>query len=886
MLIKNARNKSVVLSLAIIAVIVAVASRVQQEGNPQTVPHQITSGSKEILSAQTDIGPQPSHISDVAPSPANAKPVSIYQFETQFAPGKATVIPDVFSTPSAAESVVRSARLNEVLAGNLSSLREGDTLNLPLPDNSTAKARVNLIQQEADGQVLVGGSLEGEIQGTFSLGEDDQRLSGVIIPDEGRIGYQIETGRDGAAYLLEKEKSHILCMELPIMAVSRANVRESSKLEPAAGDTLSTSASFAASATLPEKTLSSRPGAAAVIYLDFDGELVSDPGWNGGNTINASASGLSGAQIIEVWQRVAEDFRPFNVDVTTIRARYDNASAGSRMRCIVTQNNAWYGSAGGVAYIGSWKRAGSGGVSATTPCWVFSNLLALNSRYVAEAVSHEVGHTLGLSHDGSQTTSGVLVSYYYSGHGTGATSWAPIMGNSYYNTITQWSKGDYNYNGNVGNNTEDDLAIISDAANRLGYAPDNQGGTFATANTLDYVGAEVIAEGTIERTGDVDMYRFTTAGGGTTLYLAPKTGSVSAEAMLNARATLYNSAGSIVADSNPTGSLYPSISVSLSAGTYYLAVTGSDEGSIPGTGFTRYGSLGSYLIRGSGVQAVANPVIVVDSEDTVNASITGTWTPSTYYSGYNGRNYLSDGKTGATGGKRVRFAPALPVSAAYDVYIRWCGTDNRASNAPVDIAHANGTSTVTVNQRTNHATWVFLGTYGFHAGNAGSVTLRNDGANGFVTADAVKFEKASSIIPATQTIIVDAADSSGVTRSGTWTASTYVSGYHGSNYLTDDNTGRSQTKSVSFRPSLPVRGEYLVYAKWTAASNRATNTPIDITSTSGTTRVLVNQQANNGVWFLLGKYTFDAGSAGSVTIGNQSANGYVIADAIKFETAP
>jgi serralysin len=45
-------------------------------------------------------------------------------------------------------------------------------------------------------------------------------------------------------------------------------------------------------------------------------------------------------------------------------------------------------------------------------------------KYTAEAISHEVGHTLGLSHDGRITPS----EGYYAGHGSGDTGWAPIMG--------------------------------------------------------------------------------------------------------------------------------------------------------------------------------------------------------------------------------------------------------------------------------------------------------------------------------------------------------------------------------------------------------------------------------------------------------------------------
>src|SRR6476620_5033187 len=72
--------------------------------------------------------------------------------------------------------------------------------------------------------------------------------------------------------------------------------------------------------------LSSRAGAAATIYLDFDGHFesswktflnVNSPAYSRDSDLTTfSASELS--SINEIWTRVAEDFAPFNINVTTV----------------------------------------------------------------------------------------------------------------------------------------------------------------------------------------------------------------------------------------------------------------------------------------------------------------------------------------------------------------------------------------------------------------------------------------------------------------------------------------------------------------------------------------------------------------------------------------
>ena len=81
--------------------------------------------------------------------------------------------------------------------------------------------------------------------------------------------------------------------------------------------------------------LSSLATAPATIFLDFDGQTVTSASWNGGTKFTCGASGMSDAQITEMFDRVAEDYRPFNVNVTTDSTIFLAAPLNRRIRIIV-----------------------------------------------------------------------------------------------------------------------------------------------------------------------------------------------------------------------------------------------------------------------------------------------------------------------------------------------------------------------------------------------------------------------------------------------------------------------------------------------------------------------------------------------------------------------
>lgn len=136
------------------------------------------------------------------------------------------------------------------------------------------------------------------------------------------------------------------------------------------------------------------------------------------------------------------------------------------------------------------------------------------------------------------------------------------------------------------------------------------------------------------------------------------------------------------------------------------------------------------------------------------ATIAGTWETSTSVSGFWGTNYLHDQSTGK-GTKSVSFHPNLPDSGPYQVYLRWTTHANRATNVPVDILHAQGKTTLTVNQTLNNATWVHLLTTNFNAGTNAQLVIRTDNTTGYVIADAARWLHVSNSAPPVQILATD-----------------------------------------------------------------------------------------------------------------------------------
>ncbi len=365
--------------------------------------------------------------------------------------------------------------------------------------------------------------------------------------------------------------------------------------------------------------LHSNPTANHTIYLDFDGHYSPNSTWEDNNSLrlraystDSDANNFSDSElnnIQKMWRRVAEDFAPFNINVTTEeptdlndlkRTSYNDPTWGIRVAItknlnLDTNQNIQNAGGGGTAYYNSFNW-GSDEVA-----------LVFNSSAYAggETISHEVGHALNLRHDGQNS------SQYYAGHTRGETSWAPIMGAGfigYDENVTQWSRGSSYYGGTE---NQDDLDVIANG-NGFSYREDDHGD--ANNSATDLVLNSDRTFGIIERNDDLDVFKFTVGAGVISLNITSASRAyitngnnydteyfTSYGSNLDIWAGIYDDSDSLVAQSNPTDYLWAEFTdLSLDSGTYYLKIDGVGTGnplSSNPSGYSDYGSLGQYIIN-------------------------------------------------------------------------------------------------------------------------------------------------------------------------------------------------------------------------------------------------------------------------------------------------
>ncbi|HEX5218778.1 MAG TPA: LamG-like jellyroll fold domain-containing protein [Verrucomicrobiae bacterium] len=504
--------------------------------------------------------------------------------------------------------------------------RDGDAIRFELTEGRMAEGIVRITQHRNGEVSYVSGILTAPETGEFfflkppGLGVAGKAVGVVQFPGS-QTAYRIEpTGIGGEPELWERRLDEVICVSMPKPMASIANAatdtNQPAEITPLRPDEWPTVVPGYNSNIV---SLQSLPGARGVLLLDFAGGYT--PTWDG--VYYSKPAAANNNTIRDVWKRVAEDYLPFNINVTTDIKVFLQAPAMSRQRVAFTDTPV---TAAGVAFFGSWNWGGD------TPCWS----VYITGKASAEVASHEAGHTLGLAHQG-QGNGVTTTNEYYGGHGSGETGWAPIMGVGYYQPAAQWAKGEYN----AANEPQDELSVIVNNNNDVDYRADDTGNTLATSRHLEiHPDDSVSAEGVIERTGDTDAFQFTTTGGMVSLIARP----VADWANLGLAVVIANSANIIIHSNNPQNTLWARITTNLAAGTYTFRVIGVGKNNPLNTGFSSYGSLGYYSIVGT-VPGGRQPTRLSVYERVANGTVVGTVPAS---AGGNLAYSIASGNSGGT----------------------------------------------------------------------------------------------------------------------------------------------------------------------------------------------------------------------------------------------
>ena len=138
---------------------------------------------------------------------------------------------------------------------------------------------------------------------------------------------------------------------------------------------------------------------------------------------------------------------------------------------------------------------------------------------------------------------------------------------------------------------------------------------------------------------------------------------------------------------------------------------------------------------GHGIAASTLKGVVVDDE---KAKLTGSWTK-----GHGLPDYIEKGYqyAGPKAKASARYEFTIASAGNYELRVNYGAHENRASNAPVTIESADGTTKAAINQRKESVAtkgFVSLGVFRFAPGKPAALTFQTEGADGNVHIDAVQ----------------------------------------------------------------------------------------------------------------------------------------------------
>ena len=459
---------------------------------------------------------------------------------------------------SSLDSRRKIGTVSSVLAG-IDAERTGDSRVYKLPAGPFGElvASIEHFDREGDRLSMVGRAIDSN-DSSMMLKVTDGRVYGWVVYRDKDIAFEYTTDA----------LSNVLVEQVPVskvFSVCEFEVPDHATMPPAPAMKLQASAALPPhigeynGADITE--LESLPGAEKVWYINL-AEVM-----NGSTPI-----GQSEEDVWQTWQSLAAILSAFQINVTTSRDVYD--AAGVTNSGIADMVNIDEGS----SYCGH--------VFGSRNACVIHRYR--NGYSTGRILSHEVGHGLGLLHDGGDNGG-----EYFNGFSD--FQWTPLMGNvwpgdRWDDALYQFSKGEYA----SATQQQDDLALIN---RHVEYREDDIPDTVP----LIVDGTSVALEsnwGQIVGNTDTDSFTFSigSAGGHATLRIDRL--EYMGGAMLDVDASIVDADGTVVAQHNAESARHAEFDIDLPAGDYMLVVQGGSEGTTA-RGFPRYSSLGFYAVEGT-----------------------------------------------------------------------------------------------------------------------------------------------------------------------------------------------------------------------------------------------------------------------------------------------
>ena len=370
--------------------------------------------------------------------------------------------------------------------------------------------------------------------------------------------------------------------------------------------------------------LNSNPGAPVTFYLGFAGGVIpgGDPllaartdGGSGDIPVNPyDTDGNIGIfsneeidEITEIWARVAEDFRPFDVNVTTVNPGPLNDNQDAAV--LIGGDGSFLNLP--IDYTASSNAFSD--ISLDNTGYVFSEAIfdsfSSQQQQIAYHASAAIGTMLGLEPH-SNYIGGFLLNTY----DPGDVEIAPIMGAPQNALRDTWANAPTPTPGV----TQDDLLVITNTfSNNIRFRTDDHQDTLGGATIISIGSGDEVIAGIIEQNDDADLFRFDTLATTATISVAGLdlttqfAGVTNPGSNLDPVLELLDANGVVLETSDipftiPNGkrSLTGEITRDIPAGTYYIRV-GTDGD---------YGNLGEYNITLGGVDVV--PVTIDIDPDT------------------------------------------------------------------------------------------------------------------------------------------------------------------------------------------------------------------------------------------------------------------------------